>query len=53
MSTIDESVLAAVQRAIASFAIRPAFEKVRARAMRADHSWERSAYLYERLYESL
>lgn len=49
----DEAVLAALQRATAAFATRSAFEKVRARAMRLDHSWERSAYLYERLYESI
>jgi starch synthase len=52
-SAHDDAVLAAVQRATAAFASRPAFEKARARAMRADHSWERSAYLYERLYEAL
>ncbi|HEY8432710.1 MAG TPA: glycogen/starch synthase [Sandaracinaceae bacterium] len=52
-SAEDEAVLAAVQRATAAFAMRSAFEKVRARAMRTDHSWERSAYLYERLYESI
>src|SRR5690606_3489249 len=49
----DEALLAAVQRAIAAYAKRPAFEKLRARAMRADLGWERAAYLYERLYESL
>lgn len=52
-SAEDEAVLAALQRATAGFSMRGAFEKVRARAMRVDHSWERSAYLYERLYESL
>ncbi len=52
-SAEDEAMLAAIQRATAAFAMRSAFEKLRARAMRIDHSWERSAYLYERLYESL
>jgi len=51
-STEDEEVLAAIQRAIGAFANRPAFEKTRLRALRADHSWERSAYLYERLYKA-
>lgn len=49
----DDALLAAVQRAIAAYTKRNAFEKVRARAMRADQGWERSAYLYERVYESL
>jgi starch synthase len=52
-SAADEAVLAAVQRAIGAYSNRPAFEKVRARAMRADHSWERCAYLHERLYEAM
>lgn len=49
----DEALLAAVQRAASAYTKRPAFERVRARAMRADLGWERAAYLYERLYESL
>lgn len=49
----DEALLAAIQRAISAYTKRSAFEKVRARAMRADLGWDRSAYLYERLYESL
>lgn len=49
----DEALLAAVQRAIAAYTKRPAFERLRARAMRADLSWDRAAYLYERLYEGL
>ena len=49
----DEALLAAVQRAVSAYTKRPAFERVRARAMRADLGWERAAYLYERLYESL
>jgi starch synthase len=49
----DEAVLAAVQRATAAFARRAAFEKLRARAMRVDHGWERAACLYERLYDAI
>jgi starch synthase len=49
----DEAVLAAIQRGTAAFARRNAFEKVRARAMRIDHGWERAAYLYERLYDAM
>lgn len=49
----DGEVLAAMQRAIAAYAMRPAFEKVRSRALRTDHGWDRSAYLYEHLYSSL
>jgi starch synthase len=49
----DATILATVQRAIAAFGRRAELEKVRARALRGDHGWDRSAYLYERLYESL
>ncbi|HJL16069.1 MAG TPA: glycogen/starch synthase [Sandaracinaceae bacterium LLY-WYZ-13_1] len=49
----DDEVLAALQRAIAAFALGGAFEKARERALRTDHTWERSAYLYERLYASV
>lgn len=52
-SAKDEVVLATLQRAIAAFGRRSAFAKAQARAMRIDHSWERSAYLYERLYGSI
>lgn len=48
----DEGLLAATQRAIAAFGRRSELEKVRARALRSDHGWDRSAYLYERLYEA-
>lgn len=48
----DDVVLATLQRGIGAFARRPEFERVRARAMRADQGWDRAAYLYERLYES-
>ena len=46
-------MLAALQRCVSAFAQRSDYERVRARAMRADHGWERAAYLYERLYASL
>jgi len=49
----DDVILATVQRGVASFAKRSAFEKVRQQAMRSDQGWERSAYLYERLLSSL
>jgi starch synthase len=49
----DASILAALQRAVAAFGRRAELEKVRARALRGDHGWDRPAYLYERLYESL
>ena len=49
----DDVVLATVQRAIGAFAKRRAFEGVRSRAMRADQGWERAAYLYQRLFDSL
>ncbi len=49
----DEHLLGALQRAIGGFAHHGAFEKARERALRADHGWERSAYLYERLYGGL
>lgn len=49
----DDDVLSALQRAIAAYTQRAGFRRARARGMRADHSWERSAYLYERLYEGI
>jgi len=49
----DEVILAAVQRTIGAFAKRSAFERARARTLRADQGWERPAYLFQRLFESL
>jgi starch synthase len=49
----DDAALAAVQRAIAAFTQRDALERLRGRALRTDHGWDRPAYLYERLYESI
>ena len=48
----DEALLAALQRAVGAYAKRRAFEQVRVRAMRIDHSWERSAHLHERAYRA-
>ena len=42
--------LGALQRAVAAFQSERAFTRSRRRAMRTDHSWERPAYLFERLY---
>src|SRR5690606_32078929 len=53
LEATDEELLGAIQRAIAAYTKRSAFERVRAHAMRSDLSWDRPAYLYERLYESL
>jgi starch synthase len=44
------SLLAALQRAAAAFANTKAFRDVQSRAMRIDHSWERTIRLYERAY---
>lgn len=49
----DEHFLGGVQRAIAAYADRAAFRAAQARAIAADHGWERAARLYERLYRSL
>jgi starch synthase len=45
-----ESLLGAVRRGFAAFRNADAFESLRRRTMRIDHSWDRSARLYERLY---
>ncbi|MFK7991660.1 MAG: glycogen synthase [Sandaracinaceae bacterium] len=49
----DDGLLSAVQRSVGAYSKVGAFEKLRARAMRGDHSWERAAYLYERIYTSV
>jgi starch synthase len=46
----DTAVLSALQRVIAAYGRRKHFERVRLRAMRLDHSWDRAAYHYARLY---
>jgi starch synthase len=48
-----EDLLAALQRATAGFTKGKAFRQLRHRVIRIDHSWERSARLYERLYRDL
>jgi len=45
-----DAVLAAVRRAFAAFTQDEAFEVLRRRVMTIDHSWERGARLYERIY---
>lgn len=47
-----DDLLGGVRRGLAAFP-REAFGELRSRAMRVDHSWDRSARLYERAYESL
>ena len=47
-----DALLGATQRALAAFN-EPSFDALRSRIMRLDHSWDRSARLYERLYASL
>lgn len=49
----DEEMLSAMQRATEAFSRRRAFERLRLAAMRADHSWDRSAYHYDRLVRAL
>ena len=45
-----EACLAGARRAIAAFNRGLPFEKLRARLMRTDHSWERAARAFEHLY---
>jgi starch synthase len=46
-----EGVAAGLARAVALFADKPLFEAARARGMRKDFSWEKTARAYEDLYE--
>ncbi|HJK99604.1 MAG TPA: glycogen/starch synthase [Polyangiaceae bacterium LLY-WYZ-14_1] len=46
-----DALLAALRRALASYADSDAFAALQTRVMRVDHTWDRSAYLFERLYE--
>lgn len=46
------SLLGALQRALSAFAHREAFRAMQYRAIMIDHSWDRSARLYERLYRA-
>lgn len=47
-----DSLLSALQRAVAAFAQNDAFNALRRRAMRTDVSWERAARRYEHIYRS-
>lgn len=47
-----DAMLAALQRGLAAFARGPQFRALQHRVMTIDHSWDRSARLYERLYRS-
>ena len=49
---LDEMV-SATRRAVGAFYRRQAFEQLRAKAMRIDHSWERAARRYHYLYQGL
>lgn len=49
----DSPILGAIQRGIAAFTHREAFAALQHRLMRLDHSCERSARLYEGLYQRL
>ncbi len=49
-ATTDD-LLAAIRRGLGAYARRDAFAKASQRVMRLDHSWERSARLYERVYK--
>jgi starch synthase len=46
----NEAFLAGARRAIAAFNRGLPFEKLRARLMRTDHSWERAARVFEHVY---
>jgi starch synthase len=46
----SEAFLAGARRAIAAFNRGVPFEKLRARLMRTDHSWERAARAFEHVY---
>ncbi|UJR83107.1 glycogen synthase [Sandaracinus amylolyticus] len=47
-----EPMLAAIQRGLAAFTQPAAFRALQHRVMTIDHSWDRSARLYERLYRA-
>lgn len=47
-----DAMLAAIQRALAAFTQGAAFRALQHRVMTIDHSWDRSARLYERLYRA-
>ena len=47
------ALLAAIQRGISAFTLGAPFESLQKRVMRIDHTWERSARLYESLYKEI
>ncbi|MBW2464257.1 MAG: glycosyltransferase, partial [Deltaproteobacteria bacterium] len=47
-----DELLAAIRRGFAAFHRTDEVEQLKSRVMRVDHSWERSARLYERLYNA-
>jgi starch synthase len=48
-----QALLGAIRRGVAAFTLKAPFDAARRRVMRIDHSWERSARLYESLYREL
>jgi starch synthase len=46
----SEEMLATIRRGFAAFQNTDAWNELRSRVMRIDHSWDRSARQYERLY---
>lgn len=48
-----QALLGAVQRGLSAYAAGPVFDGLRKRVMRIDHSWERSARLYDGIYKEL
>lgn len=52
-STSAHDLLATVQRALAAYARKSAFDALRKRAMRQDVSWERAARRYEHMFKQL
>lgn len=48
-----DDLLAACRRAVAAFTMRAAFDERAASVMRIDHSWDRSARLYERMFREI
>ena len=52
-SASADDLLATVQRALAAYAQKPAFDALRKRAMRQDVSWERAARRYEHVFKQL
>lgn len=47
------ALLSAIERALALFRDPPAFASLVRRCMRVDHSWDRSARMYDQIYQEL